>query len=255
MLPVFWFLLFLVGACLFLLMSVLWGREIYTYYHGVRAVTCPETRQQVAVSFDALHAAATGLSRKPALRLADCTRWPMRMDCGQECIPEALQTEPYTRGEVNPPKTKKIYHLPVLIAAFAAWILGAIWHSEYLFREQWTESVGLSQPELRQIVEWLSPQLLSLAVPLLFAYGVAWLLAPTGGKGVWRGIVTSSFLWLAIGAAVLVGRGLAGISGNLLKIEAAYTFLASLAVGAIIGGLGGKLVKPALEEGEGSKRR
>jgi Protein of unknown function (DUF1761) len=248
MLPLFWLLLFLVGAYLFLLMPVLWGREIYNHYRGSRAVTCPETHQQVAVSFDALHAAATGLSGQPNLRLAECTRWPMRADCGQECMPEAQQTGPYTKGEVDLPKTKKIYHLPVLIAAFAAYVLGALWHSQYIFREQWREAVGLSRTELQQILWWRTPHLLSLAAPLLFAYGVAWLLAWRGRKGVWQGIITSTFLWVALVVASLASTGWAGISVDLLKMEVAYTFLASVAIGAIIGGLSGKLVEPAFEE-------
>jgi hypothetical protein len=56
---VFWFVLFLVGACLLLLMPLLLGLEFYDRYRGSRAVTCPENRQQAAVCFDALHAAVT----------------------------------------------------------------------------------------------------------------------------------------------------------------------------------------------------
>ena len=54
----FWFLLFVVGACLIFLMPALWGREIYKHYRGSRAVMCPATHRQVAVSFDAFHAAS-----------------------------------------------------------------------------------------------------------------------------------------------------------------------------------------------------
>jgi hypothetical protein len=243
MLPLFWLLLFLLGACLFLLMPALWGREIYNHYRGSRAVTCPETHQQVAVSFDAIHAAATELSGRPSLRLAACTRWPARMDCGQECMPEARHTGPYTKGEVDRLKTKKIYHLPVLMAAFLACVLGAIWHSQYVLREQWREAVGLSRPELHEILWWRAPHVLSLAVPLLFAYGVAWLLAWRGRKGAWQGIISSTFLWVALTVASLASTGWTGISGDLLKMEAAYTLLASLVVGAIVGGLSGELVE------------
>jgi Protein of unknown function (DUF1761) len=93
---------------------------------------------------------------------------------------------------------QKIYHLPVLIATFAAWVLGAIWHSRYLFRARWMEAVGLSRSEVHQMVWRLAPHLLSLAVPLLFAYGVAWLLAWNKEKGVPRGVVTSMLLWAAV---------------------------------------------------------
>ena len=249
MLSLFWLLLFIVSACLFLLVLALWQWGVYNRYRGSRAVTCPEIHRQVAVSFDPLHAAITDLSNvKPKVRLADCTRWPMRKDCGQECIPEALRTEPYTKGEAQPPKVKRIYHVPVVIAAAAAWVLGMLWHSEALFRAHWAGALGLSESNLRQIVEWWTPHLLSVAVPLLFAYGVAWLLACIGQRGVWVGILLSSFLLISIAVAVLLSGSLAGISEDLLWLEAGYSTLASIVIGATIGGLSGKLTESAFEE-------
>jgi hypothetical protein len=172
----------------------------------------------------------------------------MRADCGQECIPEALETGPYTKGEVVSPKAKKIYHLPVLLAGFAAWVFGALWHSQYLLRSSWMDAAGLGQANLRQIVKWWTPHLLSVAACLLFAYGAAWLLAWRRRKGIGQGILTSVSLWFAVAAASLLATGWSGIPGKLLRIEAAYTFLASVVVGAIIGGLSGKLVEQAFEQ-------
>jgi hypothetical protein len=220
-----------------------WGVQIYSYYRGGRAVTCPETRQQVAVSFDALHATLARVTGRPVLCLADCTRWPMRVDCGRECIPEALRSAPYATGEVAVPTSKKIHHLPVIAAAFVAWVLGAFWHSQYLLRTRWMQAVELRESDLRQIVWWLTPHLLSAAICLLFAYGVAWLLAVRGGKGIWHGILTSVFLWLAIAVASLAATGVAGVPSDLLRIEAAYTFVASILVGAIIGGFSSQVVE------------
>jgi hypothetical protein len=248
MLPVFWLVLVVIGTCLSLLMLGLWGQAVYKRYRGGRAVVCPETHQQVGVRFDALRAAATELTGRPAFRLADCTRWPMRADCGQECIPEALETAPYTKGEVERPKTKKIYHLPVLMAAFAAWVLGALWHSQYLLRPSWTQSLGLSPADLHRIVRWWTPHLLSVAACLLFAYGAAWLFAWQGGKGVRQGIITSISFWFVVAAAGLLATGWTGIPKYLLETEVVYTFLASVMVGAIIGGLSGKLVEQAFAQ-------
>ncbi len=245
MLPVFWLVLVVIGTCLSLLMLGLWGKTIYNRYRGGRAVVCPEIHQQVGVRFDALRAAVTELSGRPAFHLADCTRWPMRADCGRECIPEALETAPYGKGEAELPKTKKIYHLPVLMAAFAAWVLGALWHSQYLLRPSWTQSLGLSPADLHRIVRWWTPHLLSVAACLLFAYGAAWLFAWQGGKSVRQGIITSISFWFVVAAASLLATGWAGIPGDLLETEVVYTFLASVVVGAIIGGLSGKLVEQA----------
>jgi len=242
---VFWLMLFIVTACLVFLMPVLWGRQIYNHYRGSRAVSCPETHRQVAVSFDAFHAAVTGFFAKPDLRLAKCTLWPRSVHCGQECIPEASRTAPYTRGEVEPPKAKKIYHLPVLIAAFTAFVFGVFWHSQHLFRLRWREAFGLSWAELHPMVWWWSPHLLCVAACLLCAYGVAWLLAVRGRSGVGQGIITSIVLWAAVAAASLAFTGWNGIPGDVLRIEIAYTFLASVIIGAIVGGLGGKLIARA----------
>jgi hypothetical protein len=243
MLPVFWLVLFLLGACLFLLMPFLVGWELYNRHRGSRVVTCPENRQQVAVGFDALHAAVTRLTGSPDLRLAECTRWPERGDCGRECMPEAQRAVPYVKGEVAPSKSKRVYHLPVLIAAFAAWVLGAIWHSHYLFRLQWMQAVGLTRSEMHQIVWQFAPHLLTLGVPLLFAYGVAWSLAWSKKKGLWRGAGTAIIFWAVLAGAGLASTGLADFSGDLLKVELSYTFLASAVIGAIVGSLSGKLVE------------
>jgi hypothetical protein len=250
MLLVFWLLLFVVSTCLMLLMPALVGREIYSRYRGIRAVTCPENRQPVAVSFRAFRAAVTGLNGRPEVRLAECTRWPAHQDCAQDCIPEAVRTSPCRQDEVMPAKSKRIYHLPIAVAAFVAWMIGAVWHSQYLFRPQWAESLGLNAHDLRQIVWWRAPHLLTFAVPLLFAYGVAWLLEVNGKRGPAWGLITSTALWLALAAGGIVGVRSLGISTELLKMEIGYTLLASLAVGAIVGGLSGKLLEQSLSRTE-----
>lgn len=176
---------------------------------------------------------------RPDLRLSDCTRWPERAKCNQECLSQAIQSEPYRPGEVKGAR-KQIYHLPVLLAAFAAWYVGMIWHSHYMFREQWLRAVGLTQVQVKQIVWWLSPHLLTAAVCLLFAYGVAWLLAVSHRKGVLQGVLMSALLCGVL--IVMSSYGIARLPHELFVIEAGYTLLATLTVGAIVGGLYDKLV-------------
>ena len=60
----------------------------YTKYRGKRVIICPETKEPAAVDVDATHAALTSALREPDLRLRDCSRWPEREDCGQECLAE-----------------------------------------------------------------------------------------------------------------------------------------------------------------------
>jgi hypothetical protein len=243
MLALFWIILSLLATCFFLLLMSFVGFEFYRRYRRSRAVICPENHRQVAVALDARHAAVTQLAGAPEFRLADCTRWPERGDCGRECLQDAVRMAEYTEGEAATAQSKPIYHLPVLIAAFAAWAIGAVWHSHYLLRSQWGAAVGLSRLEVHQLVWRLAPHFLTFAVPLLFAYGVASLLARSRKKGTIIGVADAIGLWAVIGGAALGITGLQGLSPNLLLIEISYTFVASVVTGAIIGGLSGKLVE------------
>ncbi len=235
-----WLVLCLVAASIMLLPLALWRREIYRRYSGSRLVACPENRQPGVVSIDARHAVATGIDGCPDLRLCDCTRWPERSNCDQACLSQAVQAGPYLPGEVKV-GSKQIYHLPVVLAAFAAWYLGAVWHSRFMFRTRWLDAIGLNHAEVRQIVGLYL--LLSLAVCLLFAYGVAWLLAVCHRKGVLQGVLMSALLCGAVIATMWYG--IAGLPHDFLVIETGYTVLATLAVGAIVGGLYDKLVMPS----------
>ncbi len=234
-----WLVLFLVVVSFLLLLPASWRRVIYERYSGGRPVACPEDQQPAVVSIDVRHAAAAVMDGRADLRLSDCTRWPERSKCNQECLSQAIQAEPYQPGEVKAGR-KQIYHLPILLAAFAAWYVGAIWHSQYMFRARWMQAIGLTHAQVKQIVWWSSPHLLTAAVCLLFAYGVAWLLAVFHRKGVLQGVLMSALLCGAVVAAC--GYGIARLPHDLLMIEAGYIVLATLTVGAIVGGLYDKLV-------------
>ncbi|HTX42134.1 MAG TPA: DUF1761 domain-containing protein [Acidobacteriaceae bacterium] len=239
MLFLIWLVLCLVVVSLILLPPALWLREVYKRYSGWRVVACPENQQQASVSIDARHAAMTGLHGTPDLRLCDCTRWPERLKCGRACLPHAIDAEASTPGEVKV-KTKQIYHLPIVLAGFAAWCVGAIWHSQYLFRTRWMNAAGLTHAQVKQIGWQLAPHVLTLAICLLFAYGVAWLLAVWHRKGVLQGVLMSALLAGAVAAASWYG--IAKLPRDLLLIEAGYIVLATLIVGAIVGGLYDRLV-------------
>lgn len=239
MLFLIWLVLCLFLAFLVILPSALWVRAIYRRYSGWRRVTCPENQQPAAVSVDAHYAAATGVHGLPALRLCDCTRWPERAQCGQPCLSQAAWAEP----EASRPggiTGKRIYHLPIILAAVAAWCLGAFWHAQYSFRPRWMDALGLTHAQIREIRWWFSPHLLTFAACLLFAYGVAWLLAVCHWKGVLPGVLLSVVLGSAIIAANWMG--LAGLPHDLLMIEAGYAVLAMVVVGATVGGLYDRLV-------------
>ena len=66
----------------------------YVKYRGKRIITCPETKRPAAIDVDATHAALTAALGRPDLRLKDCSRWPARSDCGEECL---LQVEAWPK--------------------------------------------------------------------------------------------------------------------------------------------------------------
>jgi hypothetical protein len=61
----------------------------YLKWRGKRLITCPETGQCAAVEVDAGRAVLGA----PSLRLKECSRWPEKRDCGQECLRQ-IETAP-----------------------------------------------------------------------------------------------------------------------------------------------------------------
>jgi hypothetical protein len=65
--------------------GIRWLRSFYRY-RGSRIVTCPETNRSAIVEVDSLHASLTSAVGLPDIRLEDCSRWPIKEQCGQECL-------------------------------------------------------------------------------------------------------------------------------------------------------------------------
>ena len=81
----------LLGVAVLVGLGVLfvYGRRLlgtWLKYRETRVVVCPENRKVVAVEVDAAHAALSAPQGHPELRLEDCTRWPEKAGCGQECL-------------------------------------------------------------------------------------------------------------------------------------------------------------------------
>src|ERR1035437_4248807 len=76
----------LVLAAVLLAAAAVWLGSTWLKYRGQRAITCPETKRPAGVVVDAAHAAATVFGKAPELRLSECSRWPEKAGCGQECL-------------------------------------------------------------------------------------------------------------------------------------------------------------------------
>jgi len=68
--------------------GVKWCVRNYSRYRGTKIITCPETERPAVVEVDALHALLTSTVGLPDIRLENCSRWPLREQCGQECLTE-----------------------------------------------------------------------------------------------------------------------------------------------------------------------
>jgi hypothetical protein len=93
--------LFIVAAVILGLEAPYWGyrlfqgMRVYFRFRGTRMVTCPETHKPAVVEVAARSMGMQAILSEPCLRLSECSRWPMRRDCGQNCLTqiEARPTE------------------------------------------------------------------------------------------------------------------------------------------------------------------
>ncbi len=81
-----WILLLAIAALAIFYVLTPMMAEVFARYRKPRLLRCPETGETAAIQIDARHAATTSLAGAPDLRVADCSRWPERADCGQDCV-------------------------------------------------------------------------------------------------------------------------------------------------------------------------
>jgi hypothetical protein len=96
MIPTSTILLVIAGAILLAGTSIglIMVTRTYLKYRGKRLVTCPETRNPAAVHVNAGKAAVDVLEGKHArIRLDQCSHWPEREHCGQECLSQ-IENDP-----------------------------------------------------------------------------------------------------------------------------------------------------------------
>lgn len=74
--------------------AIRWLVRSISRYRGSHTVTCPETNRPAVVEVDALHASLTSTVGLPDIRLENCSRWPMKKECGQECLTDLHDVAP-----------------------------------------------------------------------------------------------------------------------------------------------------------------
>jgi len=79
-------LIALIAIAAALLYGFRWLVRSFSKYRGSRIVTCPETKKPAMVEVDSLQASLTSTVGLPDIRLEECSRWPIKEQCGQECL-------------------------------------------------------------------------------------------------------------------------------------------------------------------------
>ena len=87
------YILFMLAIAVTVLGVVTLCRALRTYleFRGKRLVSCPETHRPAAVRVAAGKAAFEATIGKEQLKLSECSRWPEREACGQECLAQILE--------------------------------------------------------------------------------------------------------------------------------------------------------------------
>ena len=65
---------------------VIHGMGVYFRFRGATLVTCPVTHEVTIVEVDAKSVAMEAIWDKRCLQLSECSCWPKRRGCRQECL-------------------------------------------------------------------------------------------------------------------------------------------------------------------------
>ena len=75
-----------IGASVLVVLGLRIALRTYLKFLGKRLVSCPETHQPAAVRVATGKAAFKATLGDGQLRLSECSRWPEKEACGQECL-------------------------------------------------------------------------------------------------------------------------------------------------------------------------
>jgi hypothetical protein len=127
--------------------------------------------------------------------------------------------------------------LAILIAAIAAFALGALWYSRSLFGRQWMAAHGHTPEQLAAMQSSMGKTYaFSFLTYVIMAMVIALFMTLTGATSVVQGIVIAVLAWLGFGFTI-------GLNSNLYSnkrpaafmIDAGYQLVHVIIMGAIIG--------------------
>jgi Na+-transporting NADH:ubiquinone oxidoreductase subunit NqrD len=132
------------------------------------------------------------------------------------------------------------YPLAILVATLCYFGLGAVWFT--LFQQAWMDGIGRTMEQL--LATGVSPALaymVALALTVVLALFLSWLIQKTGPHTVAHGVQVAIVLWFCTVFVtfateyVFEGRGV-----KALAIVAGYPLIGMILMGAVLGGWSGR---------------
>jgi len=151
---------------------------------------------------------------------------PPRCNVPGANVPDTVQGA--TMGGIN--------HVAVWIAGIAHFMLGAGWYTA--FGPTWLAGVGKTEAQIKaDQPNTAIPMIVALAVAVIIAYTLAWLLPRLGRQSTAGGAATGATFALAMIATTLaMNYGFEARSLSLWFINAGYMVVGMALMGAIVGG-------------------
>lgn len=127
--------------------------------------------------------------------------------------------------------------IAIIVAAIAAFALGALWYSNAMFARQWMAAHGHTPEKLAAMQSSMGKTYaFSFVTYLITAMVIALLIGLTGGASLVGGIVIAVLAWLGFGFAIgLNGNLFSGKPASAFMIDAGYQLIYMIIMGAIIG--------------------
>jgi hypothetical protein len=133
-----------------------------------------------------------------------------------------------------------INYLAVLVAAVAAWVLGAVWYR--VLSKQWLAAQGKTKADLTGAdgkPKSYAPFVLVFVAELIMAWMLAGVLGHLGTLNVKDGVISGAACWLGfVLTTVAVNNAFGGRKVMLTVIDAGHWLAVLVVMGAIIGAFG-----------------
>lgn len=129
-----------------------------------------------------------------------------------------------------------VNYLAVVVAALAAWILGALWYSPALFGKQWAAAQGFTPERMETMRQGMARKyLVTLVCLLIMAWVMAAFIDRMGILGAIGGVKLGGVVWLGFVATTgLTAQQFSGKPTGVFVIEVAYQLVYMVLMGVIL---------------------